>query len=599
MNEIIIGKSAGKPFTVDVKLLRRTRLLVQANSGGGKSWLLRRMVEQLFGKVPVWIIDPEGEFKSLREKFDFVLVGKGGETPADPRSAELVANKLRELRASVVFDLYDLKPQTRHHYVRVLLEAMMNAPKQLWTPVILKVDEAHMFAPEKGQGESEAFAAMQDVATRGRKRGICMAAYLQRLARLSKTVSAELLNRLVGMTFEDVDVDRAEAVLSVSKADREVFRTEIKHLHAGQFYGLGPAIAKNRTLIQVGNVLTTHPDPDDETQQSVEPPPPTQKIKALLPKLADLPKAAEEKAKTEAELRAEIRSLKAQLAARPKETVERAKIETRIQRIEVPVVQTKDVVRLERAMTDAVRAAGKCQDAIPHLRGFSDLIEASLRKIEQRARKPEPVLTPIPAIGSKAAPMMQPHEVMPKLRLQQAMGKPPRLSNIDNSITSHSADDLTPAKRKILTALAEFEAIGRSDVDRTWVAARAGVSHKSSGYANNLGALRSDGYIEYGAGTVRLTDKGRGVVPEVQRPLNTAEMLTSCLKILSPAQARILEAVHKAHPEFVPRDQLAAIVQVSSASSGYANNLGALRSAGMIEYGPNSTVKASDWLFID
>lgn len=80
MKKIVIG-TKGEHFDLDVLL--PTRLLIQANSGGGKSYLIRRMVEQLFGHVQVIIIDPEGEFATLREQYDFVLVGRGGETPAD------------------------------------------------------------------------------------------------------------------------------------------------------------------------------------------------------------------------------------------------------------------------------------------------------------------------------------------------------------------------------------------------------------------------------------------------------------------------------------------------------------------------------------
>lgn len=39
-----------------------TRLLVQANSGGGKSWALWRFLEQTHGQVQHHVIDPEGEF---------------------------------------------------------------------------------------------------------------------------------------------------------------------------------------------------------------------------------------------------------------------------------------------------------------------------------------------------------------------------------------------------------------------------------------------------------------------------------------------------------------------------------------------------------
>jgi DNA helicase HerA-like ATPase len=83
--------SLNSDTTLDLPRLIESRLLVQANSGGGKSWLLRRLLEQSHGKVQQIILDPEGEFGTLREKYDYVLAGKGGNTPAEPRSATLQA----------------------------------------------------------------------------------------------------------------------------------------------------------------------------------------------------------------------------------------------------------------------------------------------------------------------------------------------------------------------------------------------------------------------------------------------------------------------------------------------------------------------------
>jgi hypothetical protein len=59
MKKIVLGKDGLRNAQLDVDALLRTRMLVQANSGKGKSWLLRRIAEQLFGSVPVIIIDPE------------------------------------------------------------------------------------------------------------------------------------------------------------------------------------------------------------------------------------------------------------------------------------------------------------------------------------------------------------------------------------------------------------------------------------------------------------------------------------------------------------------------------------------------------------
>jgi DNA helicase HerA-like ATPase len=111
MSRIALGKSGGKNVYLDLETLVRTRLLIQAGSGAGKSHLLRLIAEGAYGKIPAIIIDPEGEFASLREKFGYVLVGKGGETPAEVRSAGLVAARLLELHASAVCDLYALHPR--------------------------------------------------------------------------------------------------------------------------------------------------------------------------------------------------------------------------------------------------------------------------------------------------------------------------------------------------------------------------------------------------------------------------------------------------------------------------------------------------------
>src|SRR5437588_6833740 len=104
-NHIFLNKT----ISFDLPTLLDTRLLIQANSGGGKSWLIRRILEQSHGNVQHIIVDSEGEFSTLREQYDYVLAGKDGDTPADPKSAALLARKLLELNVSAIRDLYALQ----------------------------------------------------------------------------------------------------------------------------------------------------------------------------------------------------------------------------------------------------------------------------------------------------------------------------------------------------------------------------------------------------------------------------------------------------------------------------------------------------------
>ena len=56
MSQILIGKAGGTNVGFDVSLLLATRLLITADSGGGKSWLARVLFEQAYGKIQTIII---------------------------------------------------------------------------------------------------------------------------------------------------------------------------------------------------------------------------------------------------------------------------------------------------------------------------------------------------------------------------------------------------------------------------------------------------------------------------------------------------------------------------------------------------------------
>ena len=66
--------TAGACATLDLEELLATRLLVQGNSGSGKSHLLRRLLEQSAAWVQQAIIDPEGDFVTLADRFGHLVI---------------------------------------------------------------------------------------------------------------------------------------------------------------------------------------------------------------------------------------------------------------------------------------------------------------------------------------------------------------------------------------------------------------------------------------------------------------------------------------------------------------------------------------------
>lgn len=540
---------------IDLPVLLESRMLVQANSGGGKSYLLRRLLEQTAPHVQQLIIDPEGEFATLREKFDYVIAAPhDGDAVASPKTAALLARRLLEAGVSAVLDIYDLKATERQAFVRNFLTALVNAPRKLWHPVLLVIDEAHVYCPQTGS--SEAAGAVIDVCTRGRKRGIGTVLATQRLSKLHKDAAAEMLNKVIGRTGLDVDVKRAADELGMTS--REAMAS-LRSLEPGTFYAFGPALTTAVELLHVGPVTTTHPQSGHRLMTA--PPAPSPKVRASLAKLADLQQEAEKEA-------ADIESLRA-LNADLQRKANAA--ERRAQQAGVPEAE------VQRRIRDAI--AQHAREHPPAVVADNGAERKALAKIATLASEALGSAGPLPPVSTT-----QPRQARSAPRAPAA--------------PAAVAEGVNAAQQRILDVLAQLEAYGIDAADKAMVAAHAGVSPTSGGYFNNLGRLRSGGLVDYPVGgTVALTDAGRQTANPPAKAPTLQDLHESWYRILPQAQATILAAAVAVYPGSLKKDDLADIVGVSRTSGGYFNNLGRLRTLGAIDYPQKGMVRAADILF--
>ncbi|MCT6871431.1 MAG: ATP-binding protein, partial [Bartonella sp.] len=128
---------------VDLEELLATRLLVQGNSGSGKSHLLRRLLEQSAQWVQQCVIDPEGDFVTLADKFGHVVV------EAQRTESELtrIAARIRQHRVSAVLNLEGLDTEQQMRAAAAFLGGLFDADRDYWYPILVVVDEAQLFAP--------------------------------------------------------------------------------------------------------------------------------------------------------------------------------------------------------------------------------------------------------------------------------------------------------------------------------------------------------------------------------------------------------------------------------------------------------------------
>lgn len=243
----------GVSAALDLEELLATRLLVQGNSGSGKSHLLRRLLEQSVPWVQQAIIDPEGDFVTFAERYGHVVVD------ASRNEADLhrIASRVRQHRVSVVLDMEGLDSEQQMRAAAAFLGGLFDAERDHWYPMLVVVDEAQLFAPAVGGEVSDetrkaSLGAMTNLMCRGRKRGLAGVIATQRLAKLAKNVAAEASNFLMGRTFLDIDMARAADLLGMERRQAEMFRD----LQSGHFVALGPALSRRPLPVKIGAVET-------------------------------------------------------------------------------------------------------------------------------------------------------------------------------------------------------------------------------------------------------------------------------------------------------------------------------------------------------
>lgn len=501
---------------LDIARLVETRALVQGSSGSGKSWLIRGIVERAAADMPVIVLDLEGEFVTLRERFDVVLAGEGGEVAVDVRSASLFGRRLLELSLSAVVNLYDLKPQDKRAYVRRFLEGIMSAPRKNWGSRLIVLDEAHHFAPEGTQAES--LGAVIDVASRGRKRGYGLIVATQRLSKLHKDVAAEMRNVFVGQTTLDVDVKRAVDLLGFAsgRESRQQLRG-LEHL----FYAMGPALsAPGVVLFQADKPATTHPE--GGARRALAPAAPSAKIKGVLGELADLAAKADQEEKDLAALRREVADLRRQLAAKPQPAADQATISRAVQNATLLAAQqnAKQIARIEKSLSSI---SGDLTAAGQALSNARSAVEAA----RAEAAPPDPD-------KNGSAEHWQP--IAPGSMVRKGSDYP--LTAAACAAMAADNERLPAGEAKVLAAIVQHGPLDRPHITRL-------AGYKRSSRDAYLNRLRNRGLIDDAAEGIVATEAGVAAAGDFE-PLPSGRALAEYwLKKLPQGEAAILSAVLK------------------------------------------------------
>ena len=540
-----------KEKKIDLPILIDSRMICMANSGAGKSYLVRKILEESHEKVMSIILDFEGEFKTLREKYDYLLIGHEGDVKLNMKAAHLLPKKILELNVPTIIDISDLKRNERITYIKRFLEALMDVPRELWKPCLVVLDEIHQLAGQ--QEKQDSTHAVIDLATRGRKRGFCLIGVTQRISKLHKDVVAELNNYMVGRTSLDIDMKRSADILGFNNKQDML---SLRELDDGEFFCFGPAISRTIEKEKVALSKTTHPKQGMDIKQRIIPP--TAKVRELISKLDDLPKEQEKELKELKDYREEITRLKRELNTKPKEQIVREVIKADAKAIEKSrEIGFKDA---ERQYLSHIKSTefhtGKLKKELSRLmNGISSLLESKTFSI--LSDTPRAVFEPKMGIPSHIL----------------ALRKLPIREKIYTGINK----EFSKCARTIYSLLFTNPDRGFT---KTQIGLLTGYSPNSGGFSNAFGELNSGSLIRKEGNRIFVGEIDSSIASEEKMQFTKENLLNK----LGRCPKEIIDVLIENPNEELSKEEIAERTpsRYSAGSGGFSNSLGKLNTLNMI-----------------
>lgn len=584
----VLEVSRGAPLPAETVL---AKVGIVGMSGSGKTQTARKLAEtMLHAEQHIGVLDPTGAWWGLRSSANglkpgypvVVFGGKRKDVKLDAGSGIMLARAFVKERFNAIFDMSAFNDADIRTFSTDFLNEVYRANRY---PVHLFMDEFDIICPQAKSAKSEeARDACNTVVRRGRLKGIGATMITQNPQDADKSV-LNMADIVIAMR-----TGGAQAIDAIGKwmgrnlgapALKEML-TSLPTLETGKGWLWAPQL--NRFGVEHFRLCKTF-DSSKTPKMGEKIVPPKVLAKVDIEKLGKDIAASVQEAKEESPeyWKQRVRELE----SKPVTTENVEKIMDLMQEIERLKAKAaeSDKLREEVAiLSHDVQAAEKRSDIA--MRFFADAAALlAMAKEELTGVASAPIVMPLTTVRNVPA---APPEAIGRTIIQTPRQASP-------AAISGGVQD------RILSALAQFNAIGVPAPDRMLVGMFAGYSNTASkGFANAMGAMRSSGLIDYpGDGKVSLTDEGAKIAPRVDAAIDNKALHQMIYGMLDGPQERILKTLISLYPHTCEREVLAAEVGYGNmASKGFANSIGRLSSLGFIRYPGKGLVVATELCFL-
>jgi len=246
--DLVIGQTGDGDLAIDAPELVTGRTCVIAQSGAGKSWGIAVLCERLCkANIGFCLIDTEGEYFSLRDKFPVLWVGSDAECDENIEKVKLadLMKKAIQCSTAVIFDVSETDMRAK---AAALAEILYDLESELRRPYLLIVEEADKFIPQS----SESIKKIEEISRRGRKRGLGLLVATQRPSLVVKNVLSQCNSQILGKLSIENDL---KAVGHFFGSRKEV--EELSALQPGEFFVMG-SLSREKVRMKFGSRETKH-----------------------------------------------------------------------------------------------------------------------------------------------------------------------------------------------------------------------------------------------------------------------------------------------------------------------------------------------------
>ncbi len=255
-SNVIIGNSDYDQVLFDCEKIvnGEVQCLTVGNSGSGKSYLIRNIIEELYAKKlgNILVIDPEGEYLSLRKLFDFVILGLNKDTCdilITEENAASLAVKMLKNKINVIIDVSYTDDTSRQEIISSYINSIIdNSSSMIYdaSPLQIIIEETSKFARRgiNTISNTKCITSLKRLAQLGRMRGISTFYNAQRVNQLPIAIRSDYNTMIIGKCLDDGDIKRYATIIGLRSGPSRELKIELRKLKH-EFFAWGNGLVDN------------------------------------------------------------------------------------------------------------------------------------------------------------------------------------------------------------------------------------------------------------------------------------------------------------------------------------------------------------------